>query len=38
VKNIDCQDSQWVDAKEIITFDFAAADILIIKKFLNSLK
>ena len=38
VKNIDCQASQWVDAKQIPTFDFAAADISIIKKFLNSIK
>ena len=38
VKNIDCQDSQWVDAKEITTFDFAAADIPIIKKYLTLIK
>jgi len=35
-KNIDCQDSRWVDPKEITTFDFAAADIPILNEFLSS--
>jgi len=35
VRNIDCQDSKWIDTKDIKKFDFAAADILIVNKFLE---
>ena len=36
LQNIDCQDSKWVDTRDLRKFDFAAADIAIIDKFLNS--
>jgi 8-oxo-dGTP diphosphatase len=36
-RNIDCQDSKWIDAKELKKFDFAAADIPIVNKFLDSI-
>ena len=35
-RNIDCQDSQWIDIHELRKFDFAAADILIVNKLLAS--
>ena len=38
IRNIDCQDSKWVDTKDLKKFDFAAADIPIVNKFLDSLK
>jgi len=36
LQNIDCQDSKWVDTRDLRKFDFAAADIAIIDKLLNS--
>ena len=36
LRNIDCQDSKWIDRSELKNFDFAAADIAIVKKFLNT--
>ncbi|MCU0850350.1 MAG: (deoxy)nucleoside triphosphate pyrophosphohydrolase [Candidatus Thermoplasmatota archaeon] len=36
IQNIDCQDSKWVDTRDLRKFDFAAADIAIIDKLLNS--
>ena len=38
IKNIDCQDSRWVDINDINKFDFAAADVSIVSKYLDSLK
>jgi len=38
IRNIDCQDSKWVDTKDIKKFDFSAADIPIVNKFLDSIK
>ncbi len=35
-RNIDCQDSRWVDIRDLKKFDFSAADIPILKKFLDS--
>jgi hypothetical protein len=37
-RNIDCQDSRWVDATDLKKFDFAAADIPIVNKYLDSIK
>lgn len=37
IQNIDCQDSKWVDTRDLRKFDFAAADIAIIDKLLNSI-
>ena len=36
VKNLDCQDSQWIDIKDIKKYDFVAGDIPIVKKLLDS--
>ncbi|MBN2599202.1 MAG: (deoxy)nucleoside triphosphate pyrophosphohydrolase [Candidatus Thermoplasmatota archaeon] len=36
LRNIDCQDSKWIDTNELKNFDFAAADIAIVNKFLNT--
>ncbi len=36
LQNLDCQDSKWIDKKDLKKFDFAAADIAIINKFLES--
>jgi len=33
--HLDCQDTRWVDANDIETFDFAEADIPIVKKILH---
>jgi len=38
VKNIDFQDSIWVDGKELEFYDFVEADIPIIKEFLTLIK
>jgi len=35
-QNIDCQDSQWVNRENLKKYDFAAADIAIVNKFLDS--
>lgn len=35
-RNIECQDSRWVDSKELHTYDFVTADIPVLKKFLSS--
>jgi 8-oxo-dGTP diphosphatase len=37
VKNIDCQDSRWVDIQDLNMYNFAAADIPILNEFLSSL-
>jgi 8-oxo-dGTP diphosphatase len=37
VKNIECQDSRWVNIKDLSTYTFAATDIPILNKFLSSL-
>jgi 8-oxo-dGTP diphosphatase len=34
-RNIDCQDSRWVDANNLKKFDFAAADVPIVNKYLE---
>jgi 8-oxo-dGTP diphosphatase len=34
-RNIDCQDSKWIDKNEFKKFDFAAADVPIVEKFLE---
>jgi 8-oxo-dGTP diphosphatase len=34
-RNIECQDSKWIDKNELKKFDFAAADIPIVQKFLD---
>ena len=34
VQNIDCQDSRWIDIKDIKKYDFVAADIPIVDKLL----
>ena len=36
-RNIDCQDSKWIIPSDLKKFDFAAADISIVEKFLGSL-
>jgi len=36
-RNIDCQDSKWINPSDLKKFDFAAADIPIVEKFLGSL-
>jgi 8-oxo-dGTP diphosphatase len=38
VKNIDCQDSCWVELEDLRMYNFAAADIPILNEFLSSLK
>ena len=32
VKNLDCQNSQWIDIKDIKKYDFVAGDIPIVEK------
>ncbi len=36
VQLLDCQDARWVDPKDLPQYDVAAADIVIVKKFLES--
>ena len=36
VQHLDCQDAKWVDPKDLKKYDFAAADIVIVNKFLES--
>ncbi len=38
LKNIGCQDSRWVSRTELKNFEFAEADIAVVKKLLGSLK
>jgi 8-oxo-dGTP diphosphatase len=37
VRNLDCQDSRWVDPKDLTHYDFAAADIPIVNALLDSM-
>jgi len=37
-RNLDCQDSKWINPLELKKFDFAAADLPIIEKFLDSIR
>jgi len=36
VKNIDCQDSRWIEIEELRKYNFADADIPILNEFLSS--
>lgn len=36
LRNIDCQDSKWIDRNELKHYDFAAADIAIVNKLLDT--
>ncbi|MFH1013369.1 MAG: (deoxy)nucleoside triphosphate pyrophosphohydrolase [Thermoplasmatota archaeon] len=37
IQHIDCQDSRWVDSSDITLYDFAEADVPIVKKLLDTM-
>ena len=36
-RNIDCQDSKWINPSDLMMFDFSAADVPIVEKYLGSI-
>lgn len=36
-RNIDCQDSKWINPNDLMKFDFSAADVPIVEKYLGSI-